>query len=144
MDRLKQELGKLELPTTGTKNELQRRLREQLQLQGIDIETYEFKDEEEREIQAPAASNSVDFNSLIVAMMEKMEVTKEELFEASRAENQKLLGDVREASRAENQKLLDDVREASKRPELRPRSYSKLLEPKIKNFWLNGEKIMNK
>ena len=43
-------MGKLELPTTGTKNELQKRLREQLQLQGIDIESYEFEDEEEREI----------------------------------------------------------------------------------------------
>ena len=32
VDRLKRELSKLELPTTGTKNELQRRLREQLQL----------------------------------------------------------------------------------------------------------------
>ena len=39
VDRLKRELGKLELPTAGTKNELQRRLREQLQLQGIDIES---------------------------------------------------------------------------------------------------------
>ena len=52
VDRLKRELSKLELPTTGTKKELQRRLREQLQLQGINIESYEFKEEEEREIQA--------------------------------------------------------------------------------------------
>ena len=53
VDRLKRELGKLELPTAGTKNELQRRLREQLQLQGIDIESYEFEDEEERELHSP-------------------------------------------------------------------------------------------
>ena len=33
---------------TGTWNELQRRLREQLQLQDIDTESYEFIDEEER------------------------------------------------------------------------------------------------
>ena len=46
VDRLKRELGKLEVPTTGTMNELQRQLREQLQLQGIDIDSYEFDDEE--------------------------------------------------------------------------------------------------
>ena len=109
VDRLKRELGKLELPTTGTKNELQRRLREQLQLQGIDIETYEFEDEEEREIQAPAVPSSVDINSLLAAMMEKMELTNQKLFEASRPENQKLLADVQETSRAENQKLLAEV-----------------------------------
>ena len=50
VDRLKRELGKPELPTTGTKNELQRGLREQIQLQGNDIEPYEFEDEEERDI----------------------------------------------------------------------------------------------
>ena len=53
VDRLKRELGKLELATTSTKNEVQRRVRKQLQLQSINIESYEFKDEEEREIQAP-------------------------------------------------------------------------------------------
>ena len=37
VDRLKGELVKVELPTMSTKNELQRRLREQLQLQSIDI-----------------------------------------------------------------------------------------------------------
>ena len=43
VDRLKWQLGKLELPTTGMKNELERRLRQlqALQLQGIDIETYD-------------------------------------------------------------------------------------------------------
>ena len=59
VDRLKWVLGKLDIPTTGAKNELQRRLREQLQLQRIDIEFYEFEDEEEREIQAPAGSSGV-------------------------------------------------------------------------------------
>ena len=54
VDWLKRELSQLELPTTGTKNELQRRLREQLQLQGIDIEFYEF---EERALQASASQN---------------------------------------------------------------------------------------
>ena len=109
MDRLKRELGKLELSTTGTKNELQRRLREQLQLQGIDIESYEFEYAEVREIQAPLSPSGVDINLLLVVMMEKTEVTNQKLFEASRAENQKLL-------------------------ELRTRSYLKLLEPKTKNF----------
>ena len=42
LDQLKRGLGKLELPTTGTKNELRRRLREQLQLQCIDIKPYEL------------------------------------------------------------------------------------------------------
>ena len=40
VDRIRRELDKLEL---------QRWLREQLQLQGIDIESYEFEDEEERD-----------------------------------------------------------------------------------------------
>ena len=65
MDRLKRELYKLELPATGTKNELQKCLREQLQLQGIDIESYDFEDEEEREVHVPACSSGVDVNSLL-------------------------------------------------------------------------------
>ena len=95
--RLKRELGKQELPTTGTKNELQRRLMEQLQLQGIDIEFYDFEDEEERELQVLASSSGVDINSLLAAMIERMQVITG-VHEASRAENQKLLADVREAS----------------------------------------------
>ena len=71
VDRLKRELGKLELQTTGTNNELQRRLREQLQLQGIDIESYKFEEEEDRDIQALAAPSSVDISSLLAEMMEK-------------------------------------------------------------------------
>ena len=71
MDRLKRELGKIELKTTGTKNELQRRLKEQLQPKGINIETYEFEDEEEQEIQAPATPSSIAINSLLAAMMGK-------------------------------------------------------------------------
>ena len=89
-------MGKLELPTTGTKNELQRRLREQLQLQGIDIEYYEFENEDERELKAPATPGGVDINSLLAAMMEKMQVA-----------NQKLFADAQEASRAENRKMQD-------------------------------------
>ena len=49
VDPLKRELGKLELSTTGTKNEL-RRLKEQFRLQGIDIDSHEFEDEEERDL----------------------------------------------------------------------------------------------
>ena len=71
VDRLKRELGKPELPTTGTKNELQRGLREQIQLQGNDIEPYEFEDEEERDIQDPASPSSVNTNSMLAAMVEK-------------------------------------------------------------------------
>ena len=51
VERLQQELSKLALPTRGTKNELQRRLREELWNCGIGIDTY---DEEERELQSPA------------------------------------------------------------------------------------------
>ena len=43
MDRLKLELGKLELSTTGTKDELQRRLREQLQLRVVSESTARIK-----------------------------------------------------------------------------------------------------
>ena len=63
VDRLKRKLAKLELSTTGTKNELQRRLREQLQLQGTGIESG-FEDEEERELQTPATLSGVDINLL--------------------------------------------------------------------------------
>ena len=74
MGLLKRELDKLELPTTGTKNELQRRLREQLQIEDIDIESYEFEDEEERKLQVSATASGVDISSLLAAMMEKMQV----------------------------------------------------------------------
>ena len=50
MNQLKQKLDKLELPTTSAKDELQRRLREQLKLQGIDIESYEFELEKELDL----------------------------------------------------------------------------------------------
>ena len=69
MDRLKRKLDKLDLPTTGTKNELQRRLREELQPQGIDIDSYEFEDEEEREIRCR--------HKFVAAMMEKMQILTE-------------------------------------------------------------------
>ena len=48
VDRLKWQLGKQELPTTGTKNDLQRQLREQLEIQGTNIESYEFEDKKEQ------------------------------------------------------------------------------------------------
>ena len=135
VDRLKRELGKLELPTTGTKNELQRRLREQLQLQGIDIECYELwknEDVEERELQVHATNGGVDVNSLLSATMEKMQVANQMLFaevqEASRAEsqkikvtNEKLLTETRRESEqmlekmgVASQKLLANVQEASR------------------------------
>ena len=51
MERFKRELGKLQLPTTGTKNELQRRLRKQLhKLQGIEIDFHEFENEKDQEL----------------------------------------------------------------------------------------------
>ena len=68
VDCLKRELGKLELLTTGTKNELQRRLREQLQVQCIDIESKKFE-EEELELQTLATPSGVDINSLLAAMI---------------------------------------------------------------------------
>ena len=66
-------------------------------MQIIDIDSYEFEDEEERILQAPATSSDVDINSLLVAMMEKMQVA-----------NQKLFTDAQETSRTENQKLLTE------------------------------------
>ena len=135
VDRLKRELGKLELPPTGTKKELQRRLRDQLQLQGIDIECYELwknEDVEERELQVHATNGGVDVNSLLSATMEKMQVANQMLFaevqEASRAEsqkikvtNEKLLTETRRESEqmlekmgVASQKLLANVQEASR------------------------------
>ena len=46
MERIKQELSRLGLPTICTKNELQRRLREELRNRGIDVDTYDFENEE--------------------------------------------------------------------------------------------------
>ena len=57
VDRQKRKLVKLELTTRGTKNKLQKWLREQLQLRGIDVESYQFENEKERELQAPATSS---------------------------------------------------------------------------------------
>ena len=51
--RLKQELSKLALLTIGTKTELQKRLREELRNRGIEVDTYYFEDEEERELLTP-------------------------------------------------------------------------------------------
>ena len=62
-DRLNRELGELELQTSGTNNELQRRLREQLQLQGVHIESNEFEEEEKRELQATVTPSGVDINA---------------------------------------------------------------------------------
>ena len=110
VDRLKRELGKLELPTTGTKNELQRRLRKQLQLHRIPRVLF------------PATSSGVDINSLLVTMMETQRRYK------------KLL----ELRTRSYLKLLE--------PKIRNfwLKYKKLLEPKIKNFWLNRDEIVNK
>ena len=72
---------------------MQRRLREQLQQQCIDMESYQFEDEEERELQVHAIPSDVDINSLLAAMMEKVQILME-IQEASRTENQKLLAEV--------------------------------------------------
>ena len=95
VDRLKREMGKLELLTTGAKNELLRWLRGQLKQQCIDMESYEFEDEEERELQVPATPIGVDINSLLAAMMEKMQILMD-VQKASRTENQKLLAGVQD------------------------------------------------
>ena len=50
----------------GTKNELQSRLREKLWNRGI---YYDFEDEEERELQAPATPSVINIISLLAAMM---------------------------------------------------------------------------
>ena len=90
-------MSKLALQIMGTKNELQRRLREELRNRGIDVNTSDFKDEEERELQAPSTPSGIDISSVLAALMEKMIVITEEQ-EASRAEIKKM----QEASRAEN------------------------------------------
>ena len=107
MDWLKRKLSKLELPTAGIKSEMQSRLREQMQLQGIDIESYELEDEEQQELQVPATPRGVDMNSLLAAMMEKMQVLRD-VQEASRAKNQKLPADIQEAFRAESRKMQEE------------------------------------
>ena len=69
--RLKQELSRLALSTMGTKNELQRRLRETLRKRSIDADTYDFEDEWERELQVPVTPGGIDI-SLLAALMEQM------------------------------------------------------------------------
>ena len=63
-EQLKQELSKLALPSMVTMNELQRRLREELRNRGVDIDIYEFENEEERELQAPATPRGNDLISI--------------------------------------------------------------------------------
>ena len=70
LDWLKRKLGKLKLPTTGIKKKLQRQLMEQQELQGIDIDSYDFEDDEERLLQALATASGIDINSLLAVMME--------------------------------------------------------------------------
>ena len=62
------------MPTTSTKNELQRRLRVELQYQGIDIDTYRLEDDAERELYAPATPRSIYITSMLPATMEKMQI----------------------------------------------------------------------
>ena len=111
---------------------------------------FKFEDEEEREIQAPSTTIGVDINSLLAAMMEKMQVANykladvqeassaedQMLFEASRAENQKLLADVQEASRAENQSLLAESRKDSrKNRSSKPKTCSKKWKYQTKSYF---------
>ena len=77
--RLKQELSKLALLTIGTKTELQKRLREELRNRGIEVDTYYFEDEEERELLTPVYSSGIDISSVLAATMEKMEIANQKL-----------------------------------------------------------------
>ena len=79
-------LGKLELPTTGTKNEPQRRLRNNCSFRVLTLNP---------------SSSKMKSNELHTPMIEKMQVLTE--VESSRAQNQKLFADVQETPRAENQ-----------------------------------------
>ena len=87
-ERLKQELSKLALPTMGKKSELQRRIREELWNCNIDVDTYDFEDEEEREPQSSATSSGIEINSLLADMMEKMQVENQKLLAESRKDSE--------------------------------------------------------
>ena len=103
VDRLKRELSKLELPIGGSKSELQKRLTEDLQQRGINIDNYEFDDEEEPEVCISGAV-SIDINSLLEKLQAQNKLLLAEAREAWRA-------DVRETSRAERQILLAEIQE---------------------------------
>ena len=62
-----------------------------------------FEDDEEQQLQIPATASGVDINSLLTAMMEKVQILTE-VQESFRAENEKHLAEVQEMSRTENQK----------------------------------------
>ena len=71
VNRLEPELCKLEQTTTCTKNEFQRRLREQLVLQN------------------PTTPGGVDINLLLAAMMEKIQVANQTLLTKVQEDSEK-------------------------------------------------------
>ncbi|XP_065356251.1 uncharacterized protein LOC135950648 [Calliphora vicina] len=60
VEQLKKELSKLELPTTGNKAELQKRLIDEFKRQDTDIGAYEFEYKEEMEVSTRATTNKSD------------------------------------------------------------------------------------
>ena len=47
---------------------------EQLRNRGIDVNAYDFEDEEVRESQAPSTPSGIDISSVLVALVEKIQV----------------------------------------------------------------------
>ena len=87
MEWLKREMGKLELPATGMKNELQRRFRQKLHLlQGINNISYDFDDDEKRHLQVPANPSGIDINLLLAVMMD--------IQEASQKDSEQMMGKI--------------------------------------------------
>ena len=65
MERQKLVLSRLALPTMGTRNEFHRLLSEELLNRGIDVDTYDFKDEEKHELQTTSISKGIDMSSVL-------------------------------------------------------------------------------
>ena len=66
-------LSKLQLPTSGTKTELQKRLMDEFQRRGLDIETYEFEYKDQVEVCSSVAPGNMDFSAMFATLIEKLE-----------------------------------------------------------------------
>lgn len=120
MDGLKRELAKLDLSTSGTRGELQKRLMEGFQQRGIDICTYELKENGENEVSTNhSMASNLDFAMLLAAIKETQETSratmeKLEQFEETNRIMMEKLEKFEETNRATMEKLAESIKKENR------------------------------